>query len=72
MAKREFMSHRDTITKIKDGKFVSEPRERIVRVLARAEGWAMVRPTGLATYCCYEKELFPISGAQEGERHDDA
>lgn len=67
--KREIVIHRDRIVVIIDRKFASKIREREVRVLARAEGWAMVRPKGFATYCCPEKELFPLPSTppQEAE-----
>lgn len=52
---------------IREGKFAREIREEEVRVLARAEGWAMVRVTGGNTFAVPEKELRAVSAApQEG------
>ena len=44
----------------KDGKWVEETEEFQVRVLAVAEGWAMVRRPRANPFCVSEKDLKPI------------
>lgn len=76
MAKREFAIHQDFTICVEGGKFVDKHREREVRVLARAEGWAMVRIKGGSTFAVPEKQLRPRatdskeSGAALGERDE--
>lgn len=53
--------HRDRIvTGHRNGKWEYQDREREVRVMARAEGYAMVRLKGCMPYVAPEKELHPL------------
>jgi hypothetical protein len=45
---------------VKNGRFASEFRPEQVRVMARAEGYAMVRLKGNSPFVVPEKELHPI------------
>jgi hypothetical protein len=46
---------------IRDGKFVNYTDVRLVRVMARAEGYVMVRRKGCAPYVVSERELTPAT-----------
>jgi len=64
--KREFAIHvRKRADKLVRGKWTYYEERREVRVLARAEGYAMVRIKGCATFAVPEKELQPMSAALE-------
>lgn len=63
--KRKMMIHREKITTVRNGKFVQVDDLRRVRVLAVAEGWAMVRRPGCMVYVCPVKELVPDDGSVE-------
>lgn len=57
------------------GKFAQETRPEEVRVMARAEGFALVRRKGCLPFAVWEKELRPIAvrtaaeaGKKEGQQ----
>lgn len=55
----------------KDGKFVSRIAQEAVRVMARAEGYAMVRRKGCAPFVVSEKELESrLLSRADGERQE--
>lgn len=56
---KEYANYEMKYPVIKDGKIVKEVVYKKVRVLARAEGWAMVRIPKGATLAVQEKELQP-------------
>jgi hypothetical protein len=53
-----------------DGKFERYTQHRSVRVLAVAEGWAMVRVKGCSTYAAPLKQI-QFDEKPTGARHDD-
>jgi hypothetical protein len=64
MTKREFA--------ILSGYILGQPTTSEVRVLARVEGYAMVRRKGCMPFVVVEKKLTPLESghAQEEARHD--
>jgi hypothetical protein len=61
MARSKEMATYDRVfTVIKNGRFAREARPEVVRVMVRAEGYAMVRLKGCAPFVVPEKELRPI------------
>ncbi len=51
-----------------DGEVMAETRPEQVRVMARAEGYALVRTHGCVPFAVSEKDLSPA--APEGEHHE--
>lgn len=57
--------------RLEGGKFVHYTEPQVVRVLVRAEGYAMVRQKGCMTHAVPEKELTPYQAqakAQEPQK----
>lgn len=57
---KELAMHQRRITDVENGKFVSRVEPRQVRVMARAEGYAMVRLPGCMPFVVSEKDLLPV------------
>lgn len=57
--RREMAVHHAPCVLLQDGRFVHSTEPREVRVMARAEGYAMVRRPGAMPYVAPEKELEP-------------
>ena len=66
MNKEKFMElRRQQPTHMKDGKWVYEGEVSTVRVMARAEGYAMVRHKGCVPFVVSEKDLHPMQGEKK-------
>lgn len=55
--KKEYATYMRPKHVLEQGKWRKEIVPQQVRVMARAEGYAMVRLTGMAPFCVSEKEL---------------
>jgi hypothetical protein len=60
MAKREFVTYLRPGLKLENGEFVKTVTPEAVRVVARAEGYAMVRKKGAMPFAVPERDLRPI------------
>lgn len=65
---KEYAIHNEKCHRIEQGRWVVADDKRKVRVMARAEGYAMVRRPGCAPYVVSEKELSPPPVHQEEEK----
>jgi hypothetical protein len=55
--KKEMAIHTRHVADIEHGRFVRRTRPELVRVMARAEGYAMVRLSGCVPFVVSEKDL---------------
>lgn len=65
--KKEMAIYHQEIPHIENGKFVYRTEQRIVRVIARAEGYAMVRNKGCAPFAVREKDLSAVPPQEQTE-----
>ena len=66
--RREMATYLRMVVEIEHGKFAGRIRPEEVRVMARAEGYAMVRKKGAVPFVVSEKELSassPATGEKE-------
>jgi hypothetical protein len=66
-AKKEMAIYNHTRADIERGKFVRRTEPWEVRVMARAEGYAMVRRPGAMPFAVSEKDLVPLSDCGSNE-----
>lgn len=65
MSKKEFATYHREEVAIAGGKFVRAVTQHQVRVMARAEGYAMVRNPGCMPFVVSEKKLTAPTAQQE-------
>lgn len=65
---KEYAIHSAQVHAVVNGRWVVDTDKRKVRVMARAEGYAMVRRNGCGPYVVCEKELSPPPVHQEEEK----